>query len=121
MHLSRRDLTSIGRRSVDRWCLSHHDVRTLWNRHDFPGATVLEIRPSVIRRDEPLTDVIGFKADRIESWIQQGYEDARRCVGDVLRSLEVALQADHGRADAAAAAEGASDAVRLLLDRPFEV
>ncbi len=32
--------------------------------------------------------MLNFKADKIDYWIAQGYEDAHRCIGDVARVLK---------------------------------
>lgn len=38
-------------------------------------------------------DLLGFKADKINQWIEQGYEDASRCIGNVAKALQ--LQTAH--------------------------
>jgi NTE family protein len=74
--------------------VTHLSDGSLWSRSDFPNVTILEIRPQVsINRNQNLgggtKDLLGFNPDNIESWIQQGYEDTKICVGrvrDALRS-----------------------------------
>lgn len=54
---------------------------SLWSRHDFPDATIIEIRPQrAIERDGSNSDLLGFDQRRIPSWIVQGYEDALACL-----------------------------------------
>jgi NTE family protein len=61
----------------------------LWNRYDFPDATILEVRPKKRIAQEPMIrDLLNFKADKINQWIAQGYEDTHRCIGDVVQVLK---------------------------------
>jgi NTE family protein len=75
-------------------CCSHIIVThltdgSLWNRYDFPDTTILEVRPkNPITQEGMLKDLLNFKADKINYWIEQGYEDASRCIGDVARVLK---------------------------------
>lgn len=69
--------------------VTHLSDGSLWSRHDFPEATILEIRPqSNLARDSGLLggakDLLGFKAEKISSWIEQGYQDTLQCVGRVM-------------------------------------
>ncbi|ENT8436869.1 TPA: patatin-like phospholipase family protein [Pseudomonas aeruginosa] len=104
--------------------VTHLSDGSPWSRHDFPDATILEIRPSesLNRAQGPLggaRDLLGFDAEKIPSWIEQGYRDTLACVGRVmdaqksrneLRVSEAALgtldqqgaQADEALADAMA-------------------
>ncbi|MDP3837521.1 MAG: patatin-like phospholipase family protein [Methylococcales bacterium] len=69
--------------------VTHLTDGSLWNRYDFPDTTVLEVRPkNPITQEGMLKDVLNFKADKIHYWIEQGYEDASRCIGDVARVLK---------------------------------
>ena len=64
--------------------VTHLGDGSLWNRYDFPDTTILEIRPKKpITQESMLKDLLNFKADKINRWIDQGYEDASRCIGDV--------------------------------------
>lgn len=71
--------------------VTHLSDGSLWSRHDFPEATILEIRPQTsIARDTGLfggaKDLLGFDSARISSWIEQGYRDTLHCVGRVMKS-----------------------------------
>ena len=69
--------------------VTHLTDGSFWNRYDFPNTTVLEVRPKQpIAQESVIKDLLGFKADKINYWIKQGYDDARRCVGDVRQVLE---------------------------------
>jgi NTE family protein len=72
--------------------VTHLSDGSLWSRSDFPDVTILEIRPQAsISRNHGLgggaKDLLGFNPDDIESWMQQGYEDAIICVGRVRAAL----------------------------------
>jgi NTE family protein len=61
----------------------------LWNRYDFPDTTILEVRPKKpIAQESMIKDLLNFKADKINQWIAQGYDDAHRCIGNVARVLK---------------------------------
>lgn len=69
--------------------VTHLTDGSLWNRYDFPDTTILEVRPKqAITKESMMKDLLGFKADKINQWIEQGYEDAQRCIGDVARVLQ---------------------------------
>lgn len=68
--------------------VTHLSDGSLWSRHDFPEATILEIRPqSFIKRDGGIKDLLGFDQHKIPSWIEQGYNDTLRCVQRVKDAL----------------------------------
>jgi len=61
--------------------VTHLSDGSLWSRHDFPDANIIEIRPQVpIARDGSQSDLLGFDQRRIPSWIAQGYTDAMACL-----------------------------------------
>ncbi|HJQ25053.1 MAG TPA: patatin-like phospholipase family protein [Blastocatellia bacterium] len=63
---------------------------SLWNRHDFTDAVTLEVRPSnPIARKGGLGDTLGFNPSLIADWMQQGYEDAEKCLLSARSILEV--------------------------------
>lgn len=72
--------------------VTHLSDGSLWSRHDFPDACVLEIRPQAsIARDNGFLggakDLLGFDSTRISGWIEQGYQDTLHCVGRVMKPL----------------------------------
>jgi NTE family protein len=75
--------------------VTHLTDGSLWNRYDFPTATILEVRPKKpIEKDGMVKDLLGFKADKINQWIEQGYDDAKRCIRNVQRVLEQQRQSE---------------------------
>lgn len=72
--------------------VTHLSDGSLWDRHDYPGATIIEIRPqSDIATEQglkgALKDLLGFDSDRINKWMQQGYDDSHHCLGEVHKAL----------------------------------
>jgi NTE family protein len=64
--------------------VTHLTDGSSWDRHDFPNTTILEIRPKVpITKESQFKDLLSFKASKINEWIDQGYDDAKRCIGQV--------------------------------------
>ncbi len=81
--------------------VTHSSEGSPWPRNRFPNTVVLEIRPGrTMRRKEGFAgekrDMFNFSAD-IHSWIEQGYDDAMRCVGEVKRSVELVGAARQAR------------------------
>ncbi len=69
--------------------VTHLSDGSLWSRHDFPNATILEIRPqSNISREGLVPDILGFNAGKLPSWIEQGYVDTMHCVGRVMKATK---------------------------------
>ena len=73
--------------------VTHSSDGSPWRRDRFPNTTVLEVRPGqTMRRTEGFAgetrDMFNFSED-ILYWIEQGYEDAMRCVGEVKHSLDL--------------------------------
>lgn len=72
--------------------VTHLSDGSLWSRHRFPNATILEIRPQQnINRHKGLAggarDLLGFGRGSIQSWIEQGYKDTHACVAPVRDAL----------------------------------
>lgn len=70
--------------------VTHLSDGSLWSRHDFPSANVLEIRPKrSLKRDGGARDLFGFDPLKIPSWIEQGYSDAQACLGSLTEAVSV--------------------------------
>lgn len=83
-------ITPLLQQGIRHIIVTHLSDGSLWSRHDFPDATVLEIRPqSSIQRDSEIKDILGFDQKKIPSWIEQGYEDTLHCVGRVMQASSV--------------------------------
>ncbi|MDY3868084.1 MAG: patatin-like phospholipase family protein [Pyramidobacter sp.] len=69
---------------VSRICGNKH-----WNAANYPDIAIVDIRPrSSLKRNLIIPDTLGFTAQNILSWIEQGYEDARSDVPEILQTLE---------------------------------
>ncbi|WP_101103482.1 patatin-like phospholipase family protein [Macromonas bipunctata] len=69
--------------------VTHLSDGSLWSRHDFPNANIIEIRPqSKIQRSGEIRDILGFNQDNIPTWIEQGYTDTLHCVGRIMEATK---------------------------------
>ena len=68
--------------------VSHLSEGSFWNRHDFPNTTVVEIRPQKNISRDGIKDLLAFNPDRIDDWIEQGYEDTMACIGTIKSALD---------------------------------
>jgi len=94
--------------------VTHLGDGSLWNRHDFPDTIILEVRPKTpITQESMVQDMLNFKADKINRWIEQGYDDASRCIGNV--SFVIRQQAE------AKTAQSLRDAAVASLDDGFHI
>ena len=72
--------------------VTHLSDGSLWCRQDFPDATILEIRPQRdIARNGTVRDLAGFNPQTIETWMEQGYEDAKICLNRVIKPIKAQL------------------------------
>ena len=71
----------------------HLNCGTVWNRHDFPKQTVIEIRPTVNINSSnfPLMgeihSLLDFTPEKIAILKNMGYQDAKRCLEPILHTL----------------------------------
>ncbi len=70
--------------------VTHLSDGSFWDRHRFPHASVIEIRPAGqgIKRKSGLSDMLGFDNSRIPDWMGQGYEDTLACIGRIKETLD---------------------------------
>lgn len=67
--------------------VSHLSDGSLWDRHNFPDTTVIEIRPQKEISRDGAKDLLAFDASRINEWIEQGYTDTVACIGKIKEAL----------------------------------
>ncbi|WP_337264565.1 MULTISPECIES: patatin-like phospholipase family protein [unclassified Serratia (in: enterobacteria)] len=77
----------------DRVIVTHLRDGSLWDRHDFQEATILEIRPqSTLARSKGafsgVRDLLGFHPDTLASWIEQGYQDTLKSLEKIIAALQ---------------------------------
>ncbi len=71
----------------------HLSNGAIWNRHDFPEQTVIEIRPEqrINAFDTPIlgsvSSLLDFSAERIAELKMRGYQDARRCLEPIIQTF----------------------------------
>ncbi len=73
--------------------VTHLSDGSPWDRHNFSDTTVLEIRPQrSLKRHDGLfgggKDLLGFTAQHIGSWIEQGYHDTMSVIGRIQKPLQ---------------------------------
>jgi NTE family protein len=93
----------------------HLNEGSFFDRHDplFKDTTIMEIRPEAGTFKSSI-DPLMFKVENIGKWIDQGYMDTKRIVGESLQALE----AIEGRR---AAETLSDDAVNKLRRREFKL
>lgn len=77
--------------------VSHLTNGSAWDRHDFPEATILEIRPqSTLSRSNGMgagvKDLLGFSAHQVKSWAIQGYQDTMLCTKKIMAACQARSQ-----------------------------
>lgn len=86
-------LGALAKRGCTHAIVIHLDGGAIWNRHDFPAQTVIEIRPSdnISSSDLPLVGdiytLLDFTPEKIAILKQMGYQDARRCLEPILQTF----------------------------------
>jgi len=63
---------------------------SMFDRHNpiYKDVAIIEVRPKEFISTS-MRDMLAFTPDKIKLWIEQGYEDAKRCVGNSLRALSL--------------------------------
>lgn len=86
-------LRALAKRGCKNVIVIHLRNGAVWNRHDFPEQTVIEIRPEE-RIEKFDTLIIGkidsyldFSSERIAELKKRGYEDAKRCLNPIMEAF----------------------------------
>lgn len=87
---------------------------SLWSRSNFPDTTIIEIRPRGQLSDSML-DIVGFHPEKIEAWIQKGYEDTHACWERIRKSID-SVNNLRMSTTALASSEGAFNALGVETD-----
>lgn len=86
-------LGALAARGVTHAIVVHLENGSVWDRHNFPNQTIIEIRPvDVINNlNSPiigdLTTLLDFNPDRISSLKKRGYKDAQHYLEPILQTL----------------------------------
>jgi len=91
-------LGALASRGCSHAIVIHLDDSAIWDRHDFPKQTVIEIRPSklVKKSDFPLIgeihSLLDFSPENIANLKLIGYQDAKSCLEPILNTLVTVKQ-----------------------------
>ncbi|GAB1542521.1 patatin-like phospholipase family protein [Scytonema sp. NUACC21] len=87
-------LRALAKRGCKNVIVIHLQNGAVWNRYNFPEQTVIEIRPQekLEKFDTPLISKIvsylDFSSERITKLKNRGYEDAKRCLIPIIKTLK---------------------------------
>lgn len=82
----------------------HLSDGSFWDRHAYPNTAIIEVRPEQeLHPEGRARSLLRFDSERQREWMEQGYVDARRCVGDSLAALGLRRAAVRTARDADAA------------------
>lgn len=88
-------LGALATRGVTHAIVIHLENGSVWNRHNFPDQTVIEIRPTnlIDKINSPviggLDAVLDFSYERICLLQERGYQDAKHYLAPIMRTLRV--------------------------------
>jgi NTE family protein len=80
--------------------VTHLDNGSIWDRYKYNSSSdviLIEIRPKESMNREGWKDLINFNANSISFWIEQGYEDAERCLKKVRDTITLHRTAQNAR------------------------
>ncbi|MFK0733792.1 MAG: patatin-like phospholipase family protein [Gloeotrichia echinulata HAB0833] len=87
-------LKALANRGCTHAIVIHLGNGELWNRHEFPNQTIIEIRPTETINNfdgipiiSDLTTMLDFSPERIQLLQNRGYQDAKRCLEPILQTL----------------------------------
>jgi NTE family protein len=86
-------LGALAARGITHAIVIHLGNGSIWNRHDFPDQTIIEIRPVDLINNSntpivgSLTTLLDFSPERIALLKQRGYEDAKYYLKPILNGL----------------------------------
>lgn len=78
-------LQALANRGCTHAIVIHLGNGELWNRHDFPNQTIIEIRPTEDMGG--LNKLLDFSPERIQLLQNRGYQDTKRCLEPILQTL----------------------------------
>jgi len=88
-------LGALAARGITHAIVIHLGNGSIWNRHDFPDQTIIEIRPVDLINNSntpivgSLTTLLNFSPERIALLKQRGYQDAQHHLDPILKGLSV--------------------------------
>ena len=80
-------LKALANRGCTHTIVIHLGNGELWNRHEFPNQTIIEIRPTEDMGG--LDKLLDFSPERIQLLQNRGYQDAKRILEPILQTLTI--------------------------------
>ena len=80
-------LKALANRGCTHAIVIHLGNGELWNRHEFPNQTIIEIRPTEDMGG--LDKLLDFSPERIQLLQKRGYQDAKRILEPILQTLTI--------------------------------
>jgi NTE family protein len=87
-------LKALANRGCTHAIVIHLGNGELWNRHEFPNQTIIEIRPTEDMGG--LNKLLDFSPERIQLLQNRGYQDAKRCLEPILQTLMIERSRQEG-------------------------
>lgn len=90
-------LGALAARGITHAIIVHLENGSVWDRHDFPNQTIIEIRPVELinKSNAPLiadlTTFLDFSPERIALLKQRGYADAKYYLEPIIQTLLAVL------------------------------
>ena len=78
-------LGALAKRGCTHAIVIHLGSGTIWDRHEFPDQTIIEIRPQKQLINNGIPSLLNFDSRRIQELKEQGYEDAKSQVEHFLK------------------------------------
>lgn len=78
----------IEKEKCDTIIVVHLSDGSLWERHDFKSTNIIEIRPQTPIKRKGFVDMIAFNEYEINSWIKQGYDDAKIIIDKIAHQFD---------------------------------
>jgi len=70
-----------------------------WDRYEYDDMTVIEVRPQKpLYSEGEMKSLMNFNQEKVSYLIQRGYEDAKRCVGNVLHWIDKIYNSEQAEA-----------------------
>ena len=63
---------------------------SMWDRNEYANTSIIEVRPeNPLYEEGKISSLMNFSVEKIDYLIERGYEDAKRCIGNVLKSIRI--------------------------------
>jgi NTE family protein len=110
-------LKALANRGCTHAIVIHLGNGELWNRHDFPNQTIIEIRPTEDMGG--FNKLLDFSPERIQLLQKRGYQDAKRILEPILQTLTIERSRQESFARLKATSKRLERSKRLRDDPPI--